>query len=108
MDVYKASAFEDRVNYAASVISKGVLVMNARHFDTCFEMGDGDYVAAALIRRTEKNPNTKLAANLFRFIGEDSARKAAEKFRSLTRKQLHDEAVRTAVDGAERIGYSNL
>ena len=67
MDVYNEGAFEDRVNYAASVISKGAQVHNARHFDTCFEMNDGDVVTAALVRRTLKNPNSQLAVNLFRF-----------------------------------------
>ena len=52
MDVYKASAFEDRVNYAASCIVKGSI--GGRHFDTCFEMNDGDYVVAALVQRSLK------------------------------------------------------
>lgn len=105
MDVYKVEAFEDRVNYAASVISKGIVPMNGRHFDTCFEMCDGDYVAAALVRRTLKKPSTKLAANLFRFIGKDSALQSYEETKHLTRAGLRIEAVETATREAKRIGY---
>src|SRR5256885_9905448 len=96
MDVYKPESFEDRVNYAASVISKGKLLMNGRHFDTCFEMLDGNFVAAALVRRTLKNPNTKLSANLFRFIDEKIALQNHEDTKHLTRKQLREQAVRVA------------
>ena len=108
MDVYKASAFEDRVNYAASVISKGICFTNGRHFDTCFEMGDGDYVAAVLVRRSLKNPNTQLAKNLFRFIGQDGAMQSYEETKHLTRKALQTKAVTVAVTNAQRIGYSNI
>jgi hypothetical protein len=92
MDVYNSIAFEDRVNYAASVISKGKPVYNARHFDTCFEMNDGDYVAAALVRRTIKNPNTQLAKNLFRYIGQELAMAKYESTKHLTREQLREAA----------------
>lgn len=93
MNVYAPEAFEDRVNYAASVISKGIVFMNGRHFDTCFEMGDGRYVAAALVRRTIKNPSSKLAQNLFRFIGKDRAMESYQETKSLTRKQLRNKAL---------------
>jgi hypothetical protein len=108
MDVYKASAFEDRVNYAAWVISKGAAVYNARHFDTCFEMNDGDYVSAALVRRALENPTTKLAQNLFKFIGQDGALANYEKTKHLTRRELAQEAIRISVENARRIGYSNI
>lgn len=104
MDVYNPAAFEDRVNYAASVISKGIVPMNGRHFDTCFEMFDGDYVVAALVRRTIKNPNSKLATNLFRFIGEVSAMQKYEDTKHLGRKQLRIEALRTAAETSRRMG----
>jgi hypothetical protein len=90
MDVYQADAFEDRVNYAASCISKGM--SSTRHFDTCFEMWDGDYVAAALVRRTLKNPNTKLASRLFVVINREIAMKNYEDTKHLTRKQLREAA----------------
>lgn len=38
-------------------------------------MFDGDAVAAALVRRAENNP--RLAANLYRYIGEAGAKEAA-------------------------------
>ena len=108
MDVYKASAFEDRVNYAASVISAGKVFTNGRHFDTCFEMNDGDFVAAALIRRTVKNPNTKLAQNIFRFLGRDRAMQSYEETKSLTRRELREQAIRIATKNCEQIGYTNI
>ena len=98
MDVYNPERFEERVNYAASVISTGVVPMNGRHFDTCFEMFDGDYVAAALVRRALKNPNTKLAANIFRFINKELATQNYEKTKHLTRKQLRKQAIQAAAD----------
>lgn len=52
--VYDPDAFEQRVKYAAQCIMVGRT--HTRHFDTCFEMNDGDYVVSALIRRAENNP----------------------------------------------------
>ncbi len=66
MSVYDPKAFQERVNFAASVITAGR--QTTRHFDTCFEMNDGDKVAAALWRRVDRNPNTKLARNIGRYI----------------------------------------
>ena len=96
MNVYNSNEFESRVNYAASVISKGKPVYNARHFDTCFEMNDGAYVGAALIRRILKNPNTNLARNLHKFINQATAMQNYETTKHLTRKQLREEAILTA------------
>lgn len=53
--------FNDRVNYAARVISAGAK-NTTRNFDNCFEMHDGDAVVSALFRRAQKN--SKLAAML--------------------------------------------
>ena len=96
MDVYKPEAFEDRVNYAASVISTGRIPSNARHFDTCFEMYDGSYVAAALVRRTLLHPNTQLARHIFRVIDRERAMKSYEETKHLNRKQLGIEAIKHA------------
>lgn len=74
--VYDQDNFAGRVNYAATVICRNG--DTTRHFDTCFEMWDGDAVAAALVRRAEKNP--KLAKNLFRYVNESSAREAAARY----------------------------
>jgi len=77
--------FAGRVNYAAKVISEGR--NNTRTFDNCFENHDGDEVAAALVRRAEKNP--RLAANLFRYLSKDRALEAAERLKG---KDLKEEA----------------
>lgn len=106
MDLYKTSAFEDRVNYAASCIVRGHT--NGRHFDTCFEMGDGAYVAAALVRRTVKNPDSMLAAKLFSVVNRDSAMQSYEATKHLTRKQLKEAAIKTAVNSANRINHSKV
>jgi len=106
VDVYKASAFEDRVNYAASCIVKGYT--NGRHFDTCFEMGDGEYVVAALVRRVLKNQASQLAAVFFKVIDQPIAMKSYEATKHLSRKQLQLTAIDVAVTNAKRIGYQNL
>lgn len=101
MCVYDPEAFEERVNYAASVISKGIVPVNGRHFDTCFEMFDGDYVVAALVRRTLHNPNSKLAQNLFQFLTRDSAIQHYEETKHLTRAELRQRAVEYAASTRE-------
>lgn len=79
--------FAGRVNYAAAVISEGR--PTSRGFDNCFENHDGDAVAAALVRRAEKNP--RLAANLWRYLCRQTAEEAAAK---LAGKNLAEEAAR--------------
>ena len=106
MDVYKASAFADRVNYAASCIVKGYT--QGRHFDTCFEMGDGEYVTAALVRRVLSNQDSQLAAVLFQVIDERVAMRSYQATKHLSRKQLRLAAIEVAVTNAKRIGYQNL
>lgn len=59
--VYNASAFKQRVNYAAACIVIGGSRTQTRHFDTCFEMYDGRVVAVALARRAANNPKLKAA-----------------------------------------------
>ena len=94
MDVYKATAFEDRVNYAASCIAaSNGKVPQGRCFDTCFEMGDADYVVAALVRRALKNPASKLSQHLFHCINREMAMKNHETTKHLTRKQLRETAI---------------
>jgi hypothetical protein len=104
MDVYNRDAFEDRVNYAASVIGTGTIPLNGRCFDTCFEMNDGEYVIAALVRRTLKNPSSRLADNLFRVLSEDRARQCYEQTKHLTRKELRLEALRIASERNQALG----
>ena len=65
-NVYDPAAFRYRVQYAASSIVKGST--DSREFETCFEMNDGDAVAAALASRALKNPKLKTAiARLYDF-----------------------------------------
>ena len=73
----KPENFAGRVNYAASVISRGR--GTGRAFDGCFENWDGDAVAAALMRRAEKNE--KLCANLFRYINQQIATEAYDRYK---------------------------
>ena len=73
--VYENDAFQVRVNLAAGYISKGR--NRSRTFDTCFEMHDGDAVATALVRRVDRNPHTRLAQNIWRYLSEKRARGAA-------------------------------
>lgn len=83
--VYTDDNFHGRVNYASLVISrKGT---NTRHFDTCFEMFDGDEVVAALVRRAAKNP--RLAANLFDYIREDSAKEVTQRLAHVSNLSRH-------------------
>jgi hypothetical protein len=107
MDVYKASAFEDRVNYAASCIAGcNGHVPQGRHFDTCFEMGDGDYVVAALMRRVLKNPGSKLAQYIHSVLprAEETYKETA----ALSRKELAQQAITECVAGCRAVNYSNL
>lgn len=67
--------FAGRVNFAAFIITQGR--QTSRSFDNCFENNDGDAVAAALVRRARTNE--RLAANLFRYISEQTATEAAER-----------------------------
>ena len=57
-----------RINYAARVIREGR--PTSRYFDGCFEMGDGDDVVKALIKKSEKNSTLK--TNLPRYIAQSS------------------------------------
>jgi dsDNA-specific endonuclease/ATPase MutS2 len=77
--------FVGRVNFAAAVISKGS--RQTRNFDNCFENDDGHQVAAALMRRAEKNE--KLAKNLFKYIDESMTREDYEVHKG---KDLQEEA----------------
>lgn len=70
---YDADAFSTRVDFAAKRISEGG--NHTRHFDTCFEMWDGDAVAVALYRRARRNP--KLKRNLFKYLNRSSVIQAA-------------------------------
>jgi hypothetical protein len=96
--VYDSDNYAGRVNYAATVISRNG--GRTRHFDTCFEMHDGDMVALALWRRAQSNP--KLAERIPRYLNVDlrdellaryadlPARKMAETARQMREKAKRD------------------
>jgi hypothetical protein len=69
--------FSRRVDTAAAYISGGR--RTSRTFDSCFEMWDGDAVAVALLRRAEKRPGTRLAANLSRYLARHHVEAAADR-----------------------------
>jgi hypothetical protein len=93
--VYQLDAFEKRVNYAATCI---VRETDSRHRDACFEMGDDDCVVAALVGRTIKNPNSKLAKKLlsdeWRLSYKGGWMAVYEKLKHIPRHQLAEEAKR--------------
>lgn len=96
--VYEPEAFQDRVAFAAAVISKGV--NTTRKFDTCFEMNDGHEVVAALMRRARAKPAGRLAANLFRYINEASATESYNATAHLSHQQLSEKAAVSRARGA--------
>ena len=70
MNPYTGTA-KDRVNYAIRTISRNE--KTSRKFDSCFEMGDGDLVAAEIVSRSKRNE--RLAANLPKYLGKDTIEK---------------------------------
>lgn len=85
--------FAGRVNYAAQVIAAGR--RTSRAFDNCFENGDGDAVAAAILRRAERNQ--KIADNWPRYLSRQTAQEAAEK---LAGRDLTAESARLRAESA--------
>lgn len=72
----KSDDFAERVNYAVRFITEGRA--SSRDFDNCFENDDGDAVAAALVRRSQSNE--RLRVNLFKYINEQMAIEACDRF----------------------------
>ena len=95
-DVYAPDAFASRVAFAAALIARGGEA--SRRFDTCFEMYDGDAVAAGLMRRAKANPEGNLARNVFRYIGEAGALKHYEQTKHLTARGLAEFAAKLRAD----------
>lgn len=69
--VYDPAAFRYRVHYAARCLMQGRT--HTRAFDTCFEMGDGDEVVAALMQRARHTP--RLDQALRRWLTPDGFRR---------------------------------
>jgi hypothetical protein len=99
--VYDAENFAGRVNYAATVISRGGRC--TRHFDTCCEMYDSDAVVVALYRRSLKNP--ALAANMWRYLNRESVLDAVERFRGV--RNLTAAAARERAENHARVAREN-
>ncbi len=78
--------FKQRVDYAAQCIL--TQETRSREFDSCFEMYDGDLVAAAIVRRCGENPDLHAALANWQSGGRSSELPAdwlaaAEKFKSV-------------------------
>ena len=90
--VGKLDAFWYRVNFACAVIARNGAM--TRNFDTCFEMYDGDAVAAAVVRRAMASPTGRLARNVIpRYLGP-RAIESYEATKHMNRKELEQYAAR--------------
>lgn len=94
--VYQEENFIGRVNYAAQCLVRRSGI-GSRHFDTCFEMADGDAVVTALQRRAAKNPRLHEAiCREFRSCNDghypESWIKAAEDLAHIPTRKLKDAA----------------
>lgn len=85
MSVYKPENFSQRVSLASATIRRGG--NTTRHFDTCFEMYDGDAVAAAIWRKAQNDD--RMMRNLPRYLNIDSIRECAERYKG---RKLHEVA----------------
>lgn len=91
--VYQEDNFSGRVNYAAQCFMRNI--GSTRHFDTCFEMYDGDVVVTALVRRCEKNHRLKAAiASQFSGTFPLSWIEVAEENKDVPTRKLRDLATR--------------
>jgi hypothetical protein len=70
MPTSNPTSFQQRVNYAA----QGIINQDttSHEFDSCFEMHDGDLVAAALVRRARQNAELYAAMLLWQTKGRSS------------------------------------
>jgi hypothetical protein len=91
MSVNDPGNFHGRVRYALEVISAGR--PTCRTFDSCFENGDGDEVAAAVYRRSLRRPT--LAANLWRYLSRPSVTEVVERLAGVADRDMADEARRS-------------
>lgn len=80
--------FAGRVSYAAKVIASGR--PTSRAFDNCFENYDNDEVAAAVYRRSLKNP--KIATNIFRYLNREVTMESVERLKDVPTRKLAESA----------------
>jgi hypothetical protein len=59
-DLYDPEQIAYRIQYARQCILRG-MESGSRHYDTCFEMGDGDEVVRALLRAGLKSERFRKA-----------------------------------------------
>lgn len=89
------ASYPGRVRYAIAGIMRAE---DSRAFDTCFEMNDGAYVVAAIMREAEKNPALRaMIGYMFRNIPcyEDIPwQKTAAKLASIPDEDLGKEAAK--------------
>ncbi len=103
MSVYDKDAFSQRVSYAVRCILRGT---DSRHFDTCFEMDDGDAVGVAVYRQSLKKP--ELAEKIWTRINQQTIMVQVEKMRDIPDRKLKDEARRLRLAREIRRGAVNL
>jgi len=86
----KIASFNQRVDYAERGMQIGE---NSRTFDACFELYDGAFVVAALMRRAKHNPQLDhMIRNMFRRFEnfEDSHwAKISAKYAAIPTDRLH-------------------
>ena len=83
--------FQDRVNYAARVISTGR--NTSRAFDNCFENHDGDEVATIVYRRSLNNP--KLRANIWRYLSKETVMPAVKRLSHILTRDMPKQSEKT-------------
>lgn len=88
--VYNPDNFQGRVNLAAQYMLRGS--RTTRHFDTCFEMWDGDIVATALWRRAQRN--FRLMERLPKYLSVESVSATAAEYAHIPTRSLKHEAAR--------------
>lgn len=84
MSVYDSNAFGQRVSYAILCINRGT---NSRHFDTCFEMGDGDAVVVGIYRRLQDKP--EMLDKMWRKLNKDSVMASVAQHSAIPTRELH-------------------
>lgn len=84
--VYDPAAFRYRVDYAARCLIQGRT--HTRTFDTCFEMGDGDEVVAALMQRALRNP--RLDQAIRRWLTPEGFRRWRDTAATFAHCTIHD------------------
>tara|TARA_R110000796_G_scaffold9452_7_gene32204 strand:+ start:1745 stop:2146 length:402 start_codon:yes stop_codon:yes gene_type:complete len=96
MGVYEPDNYQARVDFAAGYISGGR--ETTRAFDTCFEMYDGCAVALKIYRRAQKNPQSKMAQNLYRYLCRESLGELADKYAHIPDNKISNLAAQLRYD----------